>query len=177
MMCAVVDQRACGSGQHQQLLADASHPVVVFHAPPPYLPRQVYFSNRSAAYLKLGDAKSKALKDAERCMELAPEWSKAFSRLGAAQHALGRYDAAVQTFKVRERKEQEKRVGSRCLVSGLPPYLCEPSHTRWTDCVLATTLDTFFFIWSEARSPCVGTVRPTPSLGAKTRPPNAGTQQ
>lgn len=169
MMCAVVDQRACGSGQHQQLLADASHPVIVFHAPPPYLPRQVYFSNRSAAYLKLGDAKSKALKDAERCMELAPEWSKAFSRLGAAQHALGRYDAAVQTFKVRERREQEKRVRSRCLVSGLPPYLCEPSHTRWTDCVLATTVDTFF--WYEARSPCVGTVRPTPSLGAKTRPP------
>ncbi|CBJ26302.1 Heat shock protein 40 like protein [Ectocarpus siliculosus] len=60
---------------------------------------KVYFSNRSAAYLKLGDAKSKALKDAERCMELAPEWSKSFSRLGAAQHALGRFDGAVQTFK------------------------------------------------------------------------------
>ncbi|CAN0548026.1 unnamed protein product, partial [Ectocarpus sp. 8 AP-2014] len=60
---------------------------------------QVYFSNRSAAYLKLGDAKSKALKDAERCMELAPEWSKSFSRLGAAQHALGRFDGGVQTFK------------------------------------------------------------------------------
>lgn len=62
--------------------------------------RQVYYSNRSAAYLKLGDAKSKALKDAEKCMELAPEWSKSFSRLGAAQHALRRFDAAVQTLKV-----------------------------------------------------------------------------
>jgi len=62
---------------------------------------QVYFSNRSAAYLKLGDAKSKALKDAQRCMELAPEWPKSFSRLGAAQHALGRFDGAVQTLKVR----------------------------------------------------------------------------
>ncbi|CAM9643839.1 unnamed protein product, partial [Hapterophycus canaliculatus] len=60
---------------------------------------KVYFSNRSAAYLKLGDAKSKALKDAEKCMELAPEWSKSFSRLGSAQHALGRFDAAVQTLK------------------------------------------------------------------------------
>lgn len=66
------------------------------------LPVQVYFSNRSAAYLKLGDAKSKALKDAERCMELAPEWSKSYSRLGAAQHALRRFDAAVQTFKVQQ---------------------------------------------------------------------------
>ncbi|CAM9623691.1 unnamed protein product [Pylaiella littoralis] len=60
---------------------------------------KVYFSNRSAAYLKLGDAKSKALKDAERCMELAPEWSKSFSRLGAAQHALGRFEGAVQSLK------------------------------------------------------------------------------
>lgn len=33
-------------------------------------------------------------------MELAPEWSKSFSRLGAAQHALRRFDAAVQTLKV-----------------------------------------------------------------------------
>lgn len=62
---------------------------------------QVYFSNRSAAYLKVGDAKSKALKDAERCMELASDWSKSYSRLGAAQHALRRFDAAVQTFKVK----------------------------------------------------------------------------
>lgn len=61
---------------------------------------QVYFSNRSAAYLKLGDAKSKALKDAERCMELAPKWPKSYSRLGAAQHALRRFDVAVQTLKV-----------------------------------------------------------------------------
>lgn len=60
----------------------------------------MYFSNRSAAYLKLGNAKSKALKDAERCVELAPEWSKSYSRLGAAQHALRRFDAAIQTFKV-----------------------------------------------------------------------------
>ncbi|CAM9155146.1 unnamed protein product [Choristocarpus tenellus] len=58
----------------------------------------VYYSNRSAAYLKLGDAKSKALKDAEKCVKLAPEWSKAYSRLGAAQHALGRYDSAIQSL-------------------------------------------------------------------------------
>lgn len=69
----------------------------------PAINPKVYFSNRSAAYLKLGDAKSKALKDAERCMELAPEWSKSFSRLGAAQHALGRFEGAVQSLKVRGR--------------------------------------------------------------------------
>lgn len=60
---------------------------------------RVFYSNRSAAYLKIGDAKSKALKDAEKCMELGKTWPKAYSRLGAAQHALRRFEAAVETFK------------------------------------------------------------------------------
>jgi tetratricopeptide (TPR) repeat protein len=60
---------------------------------------KVFYSNRSAAYLKLGDSKSKALKDGEKCVELDPSWPKAYSRLGAAQHALKRYDAAVNTFR------------------------------------------------------------------------------
>lgn len=41
---------------------------------------RVYYSNRSAAYAKLGGAKSKALKDAEKCMELGKDWPKAYSR-------------------------------------------------------------------------------------------------
>eukprot|EP00611_Tribonema_gayanum_P010729 TRINITY_DN2080_c0_g2_i3.p1 TRINITY_DN2080_c0_g2~~TRINITY_DN2080_c0_g2_i3.p1 ORF type:complete len:484 (-),score=203.12 TRINITY_DN2080_c0_g2_i3:489-1895(-) len=61
---------------------------------------RVYYSNRSAAYLKLGDAKSKALKDAEKCVALGKDWSKAYSRLGAAQHALKRYDAAIESFRI-----------------------------------------------------------------------------
>jgi tetratricopeptide (TPR) repeat protein len=58
----------------------------------------VLYSNRSAAYLKKGDSKSKALKDAEKCVSLMPEWTKGYNRMGAAQQALGRYDAAVKTF-------------------------------------------------------------------------------
>ena len=58
----------------------------------------VLYSNRSAAYLKKGDSKSKALKDAEKCVSLMPEWTKGFNRMGAAQQALGRYDAAIKTF-------------------------------------------------------------------------------
>jgi len=45
------------------------------------------------------DSKSKALKDAEKCVELAPTWSKGYSRLGAAQQSLKRFDAAIDTFK------------------------------------------------------------------------------
>ena len=59
----------------------------------------VYYSNRSAAYLKVGGSKSKALKDAECCVKLRPDWPKGYSRLGAAQYALGRFDQALATYR------------------------------------------------------------------------------
>lgn len=58
----------------------------------------VYYSNRSAAYLACGDARGKALKDAEVCIELRPEWSRGYGRKGAAEHALKRYEAARSTY-------------------------------------------------------------------------------
>jgi tetratricopeptide (TPR) repeat protein len=58
----------------------------------------VFYSNRSAAYMK-SDSISKALKDAEKCVELAPEWSKGYSRLGAAQQALKRFQPAMDSFR------------------------------------------------------------------------------
>lgn len=53
------------------------------------------FSNRSAAYLKLGNASEEALKDAEKCVELAPDWAKGYSRLAAALQELKRWDDAI----------------------------------------------------------------------------------
>lgn len=58
----------------------------------------IYYSNRSAAYLATGDAKSKALKDAEMCLTLKPQWVKGYIRKGAAEHALTRFEAAKQTY-------------------------------------------------------------------------------
>ena len=58
----------------------------------------VFYSNRAAAYMK-ADSKSKALHDAEKCVEMAPEWAKGYSRLAAAQQSLKRYDAAIENFK------------------------------------------------------------------------------
>jgi DnaJ family protein C protein 8 len=58
----------------------------------------VFYSNRSAAYLAMGDARGKALRDAERCIELRPDWWKGYSRKGAAEHALLRFDAARATY-------------------------------------------------------------------------------
>ncbi|KAJ0405970.1 hypothetical protein P43SY_005536 [Pythium insidiosum] len=60
----------------------------------------VYWSNRSAAYLAMGDERSNALRDAERCIALRPEWWKGYSRKGAAEHALGRFDAARATYQL-----------------------------------------------------------------------------
>lgn len=57
----------------------------------------VFFSNRSAAYLSKGDANN-ALSDAEKCVELSPDWPKGYSRKGAALHALRRYPDAITSY-------------------------------------------------------------------------------
>jgi len=61
---------------------------------------KIFYSNRSAAHLSNKDAVS-AVSDAERVIELAPEWVKGYSRKGAALHVLQQYDAAIKTLKVR----------------------------------------------------------------------------
>ena len=57
----------------------------------------VYFSNRSAAYLKKGDANN-ALEDAVSTIALNPDFVKGYSRKGAALHALKRYNDAIAAF-------------------------------------------------------------------------------
>jgi len=60
--------------------------------------QHLVFSNRSAAYLKLGKADA-ALQDAEQCVELEPKWAKGYSRHAAALQELKRWDEAVATCK------------------------------------------------------------------------------
>jgi stress-induced-phosphoprotein 1 len=57
----------------------------------------VYFSNRSAAYLKKSDAVN-ALADAESCIGLDPNFSKGYSRKGAALHAAKRFNDAIAAY-------------------------------------------------------------------------------
>eukprot|EP00586_Coscinodiscus_wailesii_P004858 CAMPEP_0172483384 /NCGR_PEP_ID=MMETSP1066-20121228/10360_1 /TAXON_ID=671091 /ORGANISM="Coscinodiscus wailesii, Strain CCMP2513" /LENGTH=593 /DNA_ID=CAMNT_0013247223 /DNA_START=156 /DNA_END=1937 /DNA_ORIENTATION=- len=57
----------------------------------------VYFSNRSAAYLKKGDANN-ALADAESCLALNPNFAKAYSRKGAALHGCKRYNDSIVAY-------------------------------------------------------------------------------
>jgi stress-induced-phosphoprotein 1 len=58
----------------------------------------VYYSNRSAAYLKKGDGHN-ALEDANACISLNPQFAKGYSRKGAALHALKRYNDSIAAYK------------------------------------------------------------------------------
>merc|ERR1719445_3041457 len=74
----------------------------------------VYYSNRSAAYLKHGDANN-ALEDAESCIGLNPGFAKGYSRKGAALHGLKRYNDSVKSYE----EGLEKFPGDKGLMSGL----------------------------------------------------------
>lgn len=55
------------------------------------------YSNRAAAYLKLG-AYNDALKDAEKCIELKPDFVKGYARKGNAYFWTKQYNRALQAF-------------------------------------------------------------------------------
>ncbi|KAF8692985.1 hypothetical protein HU200_039353 [Digitaria exilis] len=57
---------------------------------------QVY-SNRAACYTKLG-AMPEGLKDAEKCLELDPNFTKGYTRKGAIQFFMKEYDKAMETY-------------------------------------------------------------------------------
>ncbi|XP_022759056.1 hsp70-Hsp90 organizing protein 3-like [Durio zibethinus] len=56
------------------------------------------YSNRAACYTKLG-ALPEGLKDAEKCIELDPTFSKGYTRKGAVQFFMKEYDKALETYK------------------------------------------------------------------------------
>ncbi|XP_011081199.1 hsp70-Hsp90 organizing protein 3 [Sesamum indicum] len=55
------------------------------------------YSNRAACYTKLG-AMPEALKDAEKCLELDPTFSKGYTRKGAVQFFMKEYEKALETY-------------------------------------------------------------------------------
>jgi len=57
----------------------------------------VFYSNRSAAYLKKNDAVN-ALADAESCLGLNPNFAKGYSRKGAALHGSKRYNDSIAAY-------------------------------------------------------------------------------
>ncbi|KXN83637.1 Small glutamine-rich tetratricopeptide repeat-containing protein 2 [Leucoagaricus sp. SymC.cos] len=57
----------------------------------------VYYSNRAAAYSSKGDHLS-AIGDANKAIEMNPEFLKGYNRLGHAQYSLGDFKAAAEAF-------------------------------------------------------------------------------
>jgi stress-induced-phosphoprotein 1 len=55
------------------------------------------YSNRAACYTKLG-ALPEGLKDAEKCIELDPTFTKGYTRKGAIQFFMKEYDKAMLTY-------------------------------------------------------------------------------
>ncbi|OCF60736.1 cytoplasmic protein [Kwoniella mangroviensis CBS 10435] len=60
-------------------------------------PNPVYYSNRAAAWGGLGKHE-KAIEDAEKALDLDPNFSKAYSRLGHAHFSTGDYPSAVRAY-------------------------------------------------------------------------------
>lgn len=57
----------------------------------------VYFSNRAAAYCHLNKYQE-AVDDCQACLDLSPDYVKAYSRLGLSNFFLERYDEAVKAY-------------------------------------------------------------------------------
>ena len=57
----------------------------------------VYYSNRSAAHLSLGEVE-RSIQDSQSALTIRPDYTKAHSRLGLAHYASGRYEEAVECY-------------------------------------------------------------------------------
>jgi stress-induced-phosphoprotein 1 len=57
----------------------------------------VFFSNRSASYASLSQY-DKALEDANRCVDLKPDWVRGYTRKGLAEFYLNKYEEAIETY-------------------------------------------------------------------------------
>ncbi|CEG50332.1 stress-inducible protein [Plasmopara halstedii] len=87
--------RAFAAGLYSDAVACFSEALAIAPTDPNV---HVFYSNRSAALLKL-DKADKALEDADKCITIKPKWPKGYSRRGAALYALGRYADAYRAYK------------------------------------------------------------------------------
>ena len=78
------------SGKHDDAISAFSSAIALYEDP-------VYYSNRAASYTAINKF-NEAIKDAQKCIELKPTWSKGYSRLGAVYFLQKKYDDAVKSY-------------------------------------------------------------------------------
>ncbi|RLN62231.1 hypothetical protein BBP00_00004912 [Phytophthora kernoviae] len=86
--------RAFSAGRYADAVSSFSEALAIA---PDAANAHVFYSNRSAAQLKLGKA-AEALQDAEQCVTRKPDWPKGYSRKGSALYALGQYPDAYRAY-------------------------------------------------------------------------------
>ncbi|RLN82381.1 hypothetical protein BBJ28_00010573 [Nothophytophthora sp. Chile5] len=90
--------RAFAAGNFSEAVSSFSEALALHARDSSAQNAHVYYSNRSAAQLKLGKA-HEALADADECVKLKPDWPKGYSRRGSALYALTRYADAYRAYK------------------------------------------------------------------------------
>jgi stress-induced-phosphoprotein 1 len=70
--------------------------------------------NRAMAYSNLQKFEE-MLKDAEKCIEIKPDWGKGYHRKGAALHKLGKFEDAMEAYA----KGHEVDPSNKALLQGL----------------------------------------------------------
>ena len=82
----------------------------------------ILYSNRSAAYTALGKKDPSvlplAVADGAKCVELAPDFGKGYSRHGTALFMLKRYDEAVRVYARRTRQRSLEQTPRRRPATG-----------------------------------------------------------
>uniref|UniRef100_A0A1B6DW00 Stress-induced-phosphoprotein 1 n=1 Tax=Clastoptera arizonana TaxID=38151 RepID=A0A1B6DW00_9HEMI len=90
----------------------------------------VLFSNRSAAYAKL-EKYDKALEDAEKTIQIKPDWAKGYSRKGSALAYLGRFEDSMEAYEEglkydpnnAQLNEGLREVSARCSKDGMGSFM------------------------------------------------------
>lgn len=98
-LCSEEKEKGNAAFKEQNYPEAVKHYSEALKRGPPSVNQEAYklFSNRAACYTKLG-AWNEGLKDAEKCIELAPEFPKGYSRKGHLQFFMKEYSKAMTTY-------------------------------------------------------------------------------
>jgi len=90
----------------------------------------VYYSNRSAAYCGLGQFKD-ALKDAQKCAELKPDWPKGYARKGFSYKGLRCFNLAQESYQqARELEDAAQQAKTDVILAELAAGIEKSGFTK-----------------------------------------------